>query len=98
MHLFWVAVYDKTEHMHRDPVANVVIYSARVRNSILTYFSFWWKLTPTLVSGLCQDQRPLHSVVNYTTESTAYFCYHPQLHFNAQVKNSREGQNKANLN
>ena len=28
MHLFWVAVYDKTEHMHRDPVANVVIYSA----------------------------------------------------------------------
>lgn len=28
MHLFWVWVYDRTEHLHRDPVANVVIYAA----------------------------------------------------------------------
>ena len=28
MHLFWVCVYDRTDHLHRDPVANVVIYSA----------------------------------------------------------------------
>lgn len=28
MHLFWVWVYDQSAHMHRDPVANVVIYSA----------------------------------------------------------------------
>ena len=28
LHDFWVWVYDKTEHAHRDPVANVVIYSS----------------------------------------------------------------------
>jgi len=28
MHNFWVWVYDRTEHAHRDPVANVVMYSS----------------------------------------------------------------------
>lgn len=28
MHDFWVHVYNYLEHLHRDPVANVVIYSA----------------------------------------------------------------------
>lgn len=28
MHNFWVWVYDRTEYAHRDPVANIVIYSA----------------------------------------------------------------------
>jgi len=28
MHNFWVHVYDLSEHWHRDPVANVVIYSS----------------------------------------------------------------------
>jgi len=28
MHVCWSAIYECSEHSHRDPVANVVIYSA----------------------------------------------------------------------
>ena len=28
MHVCWERIYDWMEHFHRDPVANVVIYSA----------------------------------------------------------------------
>lgn len=70
MHLFWVAIYDRSEHMHRDPVANVVIYSALALFGACLGLIFG---VPTYL--FLRDEFPCVAMSNHVHDSTMDSCH-----------------------